>query len=595
MKKWKDHLISLGLLILYATLTIVMTWPLAARLSSCLAGGSSDAYINPWANWWTLKALGEGADCSNPLDFYHTDYIFYPQQVSLVFHSFSHVNTLLWFLLRPLGDLAAYNLTVILGYTLSGWGMYCLAKYLTGSTAAAFVAGLVFAFAPYHLAEGDHPVILSAQWLPLFALYFIQLLREGKRRDALLAAVFFTLNALTSWHLMVFAALWAGFYLAYDLLFERGNLGHHWVAALIWFIVVTALVLAPFLYPLAREQLTTSDPFMAVTLEKGGKGNDVIAFFVPSMGHPVWSRFLGPIYDQLGYTSGKLKRPTAYLGYTTLALAICGVIFRRRQARFWLLSGILFAALSLDTYLSIAGTVYDNVRMPWAGPVVGLLRHPYRFNLMLSFSMATLTGLGWLAVRERIAKNRLAALATLLTATIILFESLARPWPTTPIHVSPFYYQLAAEQGDFAIAAMPMGRSRAKESMYYQTLHGKRLVEGAVSRTPHDAYEFITSNPLLAQMYRGEPPDPIQTPLAEQMDYLADHNIRYIILHKTRMTSDQIARWRAYLTFPPIYEDGLLIAYTTADEVVSNCLLWTPQINSKQVEEQLVLPEDVAR
>jgi hypothetical protein len=574
MKDWKDHLRSLGLLLLYATLTIVMTWPLAARLSSCLAGGSSDAYINPWANWWTLKALGEG------LDFYHTDYIFYPRQVSLVFHSFSHVNTFLWFLLRPLGDPAAHNLTVMLGYTLSGWGMYCLARYLTGSTAAAFFAGLVFAFAPYHLAEGDHPVILSAQWLPLFALYFIQLLRAGKRRNALLAAIFFILNALTSWHLMVFAALWAGFYLAYSLLFERENLEHRWVAALICFVVVTVLVLAPFLYPLVREQLTTSDPFMAVTLKKGGKGNDLIAFFVPSMGHPVWNRFLKPLYDRLGYTSGSLKRPTAYLGYATLALAICGVIFRRRKARFWLLSGILFAALSLNTYLSIAGTVYDNVRMPWAEPVVGLLRHPYRFTLMLSFSTAALAGLGWLAVQERIARTRLAVLATLLTA-IVLFESLVRPWPTTPLHVSPFYHQLAAEQGNFAVAAMPMGRSRAKESMYYQTLHGKRLVEGAVSRTPHNAYEFITGNPLLAQMYRGEPPDPIQTPPAEQMGYLADHNIRYIVLHKMRMTPDQIARWRAYLTVPPAYEDSLLMAYTTADERVSDCLLQTSRTNSK--------------
>lgn len=557
MKKWREHLISLSMLIIYAALTVVMTWPLAARLSSCLAGASSDAYINPWANWWTLKALGEG------LDFYHTDYLFYPQQVSLVFHSFSHANTLLWFLFRPLGDLTAHNLTVMLGYALSGWGMYCLVRYLTGSTSASFVAGLVFAFAPYHLAEGDHPVILSVQWLPLFALYFMRLLRASGRWDALLAAAFFILNALTSWHLMVFAALWAVLYLVYVLLFERVQLGHRWIAGLAWFVVVTALVLSPFLYPFVREQLTTADPFMAVTLGEGGKGNDVLAFFIPAMGHPVWSRFLTPIYDRLGYTSGSLKRPTAYLGYATLALAVYGVIARRRPARFWFLSGLLFAALSLNSYLSVAGTVYSSIPMPWARPVAGLLRHPYRFNLMVCLSIAVLAGLGWLAIRERLAGRRLAILVTLLVAAIILFESLVRQWPTRPVHASPFYYQLAAEPGDFAIAVMPMGRSRAKEAMFYQTLHGKKLVEGAISRTPHNAYEFITGTPLLAQMYQGEPPDPTQTPLAKQMAYLADHDIRYVVLHKTRMTPDQIARWRAYLTLPPVYEDDLLIAYTT--------------------------------
>lgn len=547
-RRWRKWIAGLWPFLLYGGLTLVMTWPLAAQLSTHLAGASSDSYINPWANWWTLKALREG------LDFYHTDYIFYPQQVSLVFHSFSHVNTLLWLPLRPLGDLAAYNLTVLLAYALSGWAMYFLVKRLTQSVAAAWVAGLIFAFSPHHLAEGDHPVIISTQWIPLFAWYFMHALHTGERRSAWLAAAFFILNALTSWHLMIFASMWGALYV-FHVLFSERRLAWQ---ALCWFALVAALALGPLLYPLIHEQ--AAEPFMAVEMAQGGKGNDLIAFFTPAMRHPLWSRYLTPLYDRLGYTSGSLKRPTGYVGYTTLALAAAALAFGRRRVSFWLLSALLFALLSLNSHLSVTGIVYKDIPMPWSEPLVGLLRHPHRFNLLLSFSIAVLAGWGWTTLQERWAGPKRAALVLLVSA-LILGESLARPWPTTPVRVSPFYQQLAAEPGDFAIAVLPMGRARAKESMYYQTLHGKKLVEGAISRTPRQAYNFIEGNPLLAQMRRDEPPALPAEELAAQLAGLREHNVRYLVLHKARLTPQQIADWRALLGRPPVYEDDILLAF----------------------------------
>jgi hypothetical protein len=146
-------------------------------MSTHLAGDDVDVLINPWADWWTEKALTEG------LDLYHTDYLFYPQGTSLVFHSFSHTNMAIAWLLTPLmGYFAAYNSTILLTFAISGFGMYLLAKYLTGCRPDAFLAGVVFAFHPYHMFQGSHPVLVTTQFIPLFVLAFIRMLHDADAR-----------------------------------------------------------------------------------------------------------------------------------------------------------------------------------------------------------------------------------------------------------------------------------------------------------------------------------------------------------------------------------------------------------------------------
>jgi uncharacterized membrane protein len=147
------------------------------------------------------------------LNLYYTDYLFYPQGVSLVFHSFSHVNTALALALEPLvGVIAAQNVTTLLAYALSGFSMYLLVKELFQNRAAALVAGVVFAFSPYHVDQALHPVIISTQWMPLFLLFFIRVLKGGGVKDAIAAVAFLLLTALTSWHLFLFTVILAGVY-----------------------------------------------------------------------------------------------------------------------------------------------------------------------------------------------------------------------------------------------------------------------------------------------------------------------------------------------------------------------------------------------
>src|SRR5688500_13624085 len=75
--------------------------------------------------------------------------------------------------------LAAYNLTLLLLYPLSGLAMFLLVRRLTGSTPAAFLSGLAFAFAPYRASQLPHIQMLASFWAPLALLGLHRFVEAG--------------------------------------------------------------------------------------------------------------------------------------------------------------------------------------------------------------------------------------------------------------------------------------------------------------------------------------------------------------------------------------------------------------------------------
>jgi len=549
LRRWWLHLV---VVIIYAVTTILMTWPLVLRLNSHFAGGGIDVWINMWATWWTEKAISEGQS------LYYTDLMFYPHGVSLAFHSFSHVNTALVLLLRPwLGNLGAHNTTVLLAHFLSGYAMFCLVRYVARSSWGAFFAGLVFAFFPYRLAESNHPVIVSTQWMPLYFLFLLRLVEEGRKRHVIPAALFFVLTALSSWHLMVLTGFLSVVYLCYLVAFERWRCSRATVLGLALLAGLICVVLAPFLHPLAREQLAASRSYVGVSLEEG-KGNDLLAFFLPAREHPVWGKLVAPVHHRI-----KSHRP-AYLGVTVVGLSIVAALADRRRARFWALMALLSMLFSIGPYIQIAGHVFDGV-LPWSAPIIRLFRHPFRFNVLLGFSLAVTSGLGLSAVLHRFVARRSRwrwSFAGAMVA-LLLFEYLCFPFPTTAAVTTDCYPDLSTLPGEGAILELPMGRQPSKFYLYCQMMHGRPLVEGVVSRTPRDAYAFIEAVPALRSLRacgaKALPP----ADLAPILSTLGEQGIEYVILHKRLVEWPSLDLWWDVRTVPPDYEDENLAVYST--------------------------------
>ncbi|MDW8072601.1 MAG: hypothetical protein RMK79_14160, partial [Anaerolineae bacterium] len=215
--------------------------------------GVGDWGQNIWALWWTRKSLlvlGQSP--------FFTQYLFYPNGVTLLFHPLDVTDGLIALPLYGLvGGVGAYNVIVLLSYLLSGLGTYWLVTSLTHRRWAGWVAGLVFAFSPYHalrLALG-HLNLASMQWIPFYLLCLLLYIRHGRLRFAFLASVFMLLNALCSWYYvfacMLCTALMMGWYFVQPIGLRR------LLARLTIIGVLTAAITAPLWLPMIQLMSTT--------------------------------------------------------------------------------------------------------------------------------------------------------------------------------------------------------------------------------------------------------------------------------------------------------------------------------------------------
>lgn len=145
--------------------------------------------------------------------------------------------------------------------------------------------------------------------------------------------------------------------------------------------------------------------------------------------------------------------------------------------------------------------------------------------------------------------------------------------------IPTFYEQLANDEEDYAILEVPI--IWYADVLYYQTLHGKNLVGGYVSRPPNDAIEFLKSTPLVSDLLNFYPSDNdiINQNLAEIAPSIADYyNIRYIILHKDRLTAEQFDFARGVIQKsikeePIIYENDSMFIYEVKKEPITSFIV----------------------
>jgi 4-amino-4-deoxy-L-arabinose transferase-like glycosyltransferase len=540
----------------YLLLTLVMTYPAVFRLGTHYIGASTDLWMFPWNDWWLRDCLLEG---HSP---FYTTRIFYPYGVSTVYHNFAWLNTATWMPLSSLiGPIAAHNLIFLFNLALAGVGMHLFVHYLTQDHRAALLAGVIFSFWPYRMSHFNHPNMISVGWVPFCMLYLVRAIREEtKLRFALLAGLFYALTGIARWMHLIYTSGLIVVYLVYSVLLERRFWNWRTVTAVLIMLGVAVTLVSPLLSPLVAGQIVGGEEAEDVFVADGDYVTaDLVSYFVPERGHPLFRSWLGELWSRM--------RRGSYVGYTALALAGVGLISSKRQGIPWLVAGAGLFILALGGTLQVAGHKL-NVALPYSWVQdwfpVRVMRHPHRFNILLSFPLAVLAGYGVTLVLPRL---RRPAMCTVGLCALILIEYLPWPYPTIRPTIPPFYYQLAQEPDDFAILELPLKPSTAaKEYMYYATLHNKPLVGGKIARLPSSAFAFIDSIPLLYGLHADEEMDPDLGDVSRQLSALAQANVRYVILHPDGVPPDRLARWREWLAVEPAYEDAFTVVYRTVLE-----------------------------
>ena len=505
----------------YTLLTLIYLRPIWRIGGDSLPFSQGDPIFNLYVLKWSAHQIRLGLpDLWNANLFHPT-----PGTLALSDHLLGPAAQLVLFLWIVPNAIAGYNFLFVTSFVGSALAVCWICRRAGFSWAAAILAGWMYAFTPFRLAQMTHLQVLIAQWAPLALWFWDRLLAERTARNAVLFLTFYLLN------------LTGGCYLAYMIHFPLLALFANRAASegrellsprslrrlLPVGLIAGAAILALFL-----PYLRISRSLGLVPDGRGGLtfGATPASYLSPSRSNLYFGtegRRL--LHAALGDRARIFSRPEGELfaGFLPTALFVVGAAAcwrRRREAppdlweRGLVLSGLLCFLLT-----------FPWVYAPLMRIVPGMsgMRVPTRFYAFVSLTLVYFAGRGVDALRERARGPRTRAALVAALAAGLLLELAPQPvrWgkPLPREEAFPAVYRwIAREPAVRALIELPIHQDvRENLYIYYSTLHWKPLANGYSGYIP-------VSHQRLTERIRFLP-DP------EGLDLLRDLRISHLVIH----------------------------------------------------------------
>jgi len=325
-----------------------------------------------------------------------------------------------------------------------------------------------------------------------------------------------------------------------------------------------------------------------------------------------------------GYHLGGYIEVTAFVGFTTIALVIIALRnFEFRNLRLWIIVGFVFFLLTLGPVLKVGGLIQIpadwmhldriaqriepnldplalemmkksiGIPLPYLAwhfiPILSGSESAARFDIMFVLSWAVLCGFGVKYISERPKNGRFLMFSysqTICLALLILILFEYAPFPIKMIRIPiPVYYnKLKNEVGDFAVMVLPILNNgqkgdlhdrvnekifnstisvSSKQSMYIQTLHHKRILNGSTDRPLNDVRDFIENNPAIRLL--AYPQEIKKEVLHVDLKIFKERVIKYIILQRVYLSQDEFNKLNFFLSgkFREVFNDNEIVVFQT--------------------------------
>lgn len=507
----------------YLGLSVLTTWPAAARIGAAVPGSAStDLWDGLWSIWFVARGLADGS-----LPF-ATKLLDHPWGGTLVVAD--PLGALLATpLVLTLGLAAAGTLLVLGQLTFSGVAAHRLAEEVIAALhgeeqaqRAAWVGGVAYATAPVLLAgvHNGNTESYAGGWVALSALACWRLAMRGGAGGMLAAAVALALAAIGSWYGGVVAFLLAGALVVLPPPGARSGLRGRAGALLLGLCLVAPLAMGFQQAATSKDNLVGIKDDRETALVRRTTGPaDPLAYVIPG-------DYRSPDFRKISrYGEDFVHSP--YLGLVLLGL--CGVALRRgRQG----LGALLLAALasfllSLGPVLARGGMAViflDERAFPL--PYLLVERLPGFRSLSLLWRLGqgpalVAAVLGALALRGR--SGRLIAGACLaIVLEVRLLSPLAGLPDLAEVTVSPAIVALADAPAG-AVMNFPVVGGRGY--LYEQTVHGQPLA--GTLNFPNNAASRAVWQALLDGA-AGSPEALLQRAAAQARK----KGIRYVVVHE---------------------------------------------------------------
>lgn len=559
------------IILFFAVLSIVLTWPSTWHFFSAVPSSGSD----------TMQVIGVAGNKANLL----SDQGFLKGTFNLIKSSEFSITTLYAYFQLIFGQIVGYNLLFFASFILSGFGAYLLAYYFTKNKPASLVAGIIFAFSPFHVhnALSTNVGTMHQEWLPFFALYLFKFFENLSFKNFSLAAIFLLLIGFTEHQLLAFTAIFILFFFIYKLIVQPKI----YLRPKLWiYIGMSVLVLSVLFFFMFRSLFViagSDNNFLDAGLRAAVKySNDSLSILIPPIFHSFWPNAFSELRSQFRRNAD--SNFSAYAGYSVLILSLLGVFGTRYLKKknipttgifFWLVVAIGFYVLSLGPYLHYKGVLDPPIKMPYwliyqYLPFYKNIRTVGRLFIwsMLGFSVLAAWGMAYLQnILQKKNKNgenkatdgqitgsswvldKKSKILYLFAGLIIILDFLAVPFKTDSLLHSSFYEKLGRDKENYSVLEVPGNTSYsfASRDLVWKSIHRKNTINGYdFARVNEDAFQFQESTPIIRALLYGVPDGDSGngTDIMKSSYYdisneiLNYYDIRWIILDKEALKGD---------------------------------------------------------
>lgn len=540
------------LFILTSSITYLIFLPFTNNLRTNLPNAVDPVFYAWNINHDTQAILQKG---KNMLDAN----IFYPEGNTLAFSDtlYGQIPVTLPLQLLTKNVVFTENLYVFLTFPLAAISMFLFAYFLTKNTISSILSGIFFAFSYPRLAQIGHMPMISSQWLPLFALFFIKYIEHGSWKNLLMAFLFYTASIASSMYFGVFLIPFALFAIVLEIAWwikrKSITIPKKILKSIVVFFIPMVGILILVLYPYIR--LKAEYPQIKRPLEDAARLSASLVDYKTILP----TSFIAPYH---AFETGINEHPL-YPTMTLVFFAVLGMIVGWKKHKKYVallsLTGITSFVLSCGPYLDIIVGKYEwfHVTMPYyylyqVVPLMQSIRVPARLSIIVMLSLSALSAIGLSSVLKRKFKFLLAGLIFLLF--MIEVWQVKTPSVSIPLeHDVPAVYQWLSTKPDSSIIVeLPFrpfysiitsmedqlfkNYSDIKEDevyaleayrTYFSIYHRKRMLNGYSGFFP--------------QVYHDQATILQDFPSEESVALLIKHHVTYVIVHGWQYTDKLIA------------------------------------------------------
>lgn len=527
---FKRHLKQM---LFFVFIPFFVTFPLIFKINTGVYGDffGTDIRGGLWNLWWHKFSL------IHHLDLEHSPYLAAPFGIDLSGGPLSWVvkflfSGLLWFV----SPAASLNILLLASFILAGLFSYFFCFWLTKNKNASLIGALIFNFSPYFLNKGmEFGFFFLGNWFVLFIWAILSLKEKVDIKRILFAVISFWLLLSFNVYYAFFAFIFTLSFLVYNFFYEwkikvyllkRKMIGDRFKQGALFFAVTLLVFFGAALmnFSLAVKFIHILFSFSSASGESASiyfRSFDYLAsqsarplsYLLPASTHPIFGGFTKKMFGTFFYGRGSVEQ-TLFVGLIPLLLAYFPIktwlkrdgvaqntlgIFVKRDNYYiglFLFSACVAFFCSLPPVVDL---VFLKIYFPsyYFYKILPMFRAYARFGMVVMLCVGVLAAYGTkIILLKLIKKYRLKIVFLFFVFSGICFEFTNMP----PLRVADIskapgvYLWLAQQEGDFIVAEYPMALAPSGEAQdnydyfFYQTLHQKRLLNGAMPGT--DAFEI---------------------------------------------------------------------------------------------------------